>query len=248
MNSEEKELLFTARWLTRERFSEPKTRVDLLQILNMLLSDPASAQIPAPAQPPLIELPMSDRKRPVVAVVVGHNSAAPGADALIPLSRNEFGLNGEIADRMVELGGVYGLTVRRFTRFAGPSYSREIANVYRSVDESNAVCTIELHFNSAGHGATGTETLHSGSAQSKLLAGFLQRRMLAALELRDRGLKEVSAGDRGGLSLHAGKAPCALVEPFFGSNPTDCQAAFQIGVDGFAKTYLSGLRDYTATL
>jgi N-acetylmuramoyl-L-alanine amidase len=241
MNSEEKELLFTARWLTRERFFEPKTRVDLLAILNMLLSDsPAVTPTPAPAP--------SDRKRPIVAVVVGHNSAARGANALPPISRDEFSFNSEIADRMVELGIIYGLSVRKFTRFASTSYSGEIEKVYRAVDESNAVCTVELHFNSAGHGATGTETLHSGSTQSKLLAGFLQRRMLAALELRDRGLKEVTAGDRGGLSLHAGKAPCALVEPFFGSNPTDCQAAFGLGVDGFTKTYLSGLRDYTQTL
>jgi N-acetylmuramoyl-L-alanine amidase len=209
----------------------------------MLLSDsPAVTPTPAAATAP------SDRKRPVVAVVVGHNSKAPGADALPPIGTSEFAWNTKIADKMVELGIIYGLDVRKFHRFAANSYTAEIKAAYQGVNECNALACIELHWNSAIPSATGTETLHSGSPKSKLLAGFLQRRMLAALELRDRGLKEVTAGDRGGLSLHAGKAPCALVEPFFGSNPTDCQEAFGLGVHGFAKTYLSGLRDYTDTL
>jgi N-acetylmuramoyl-L-alanine amidase len=241
MNSEEKELLFTARWLTRERFSEPKTRVDLLAILNMLLSDsPAVTPTPAPAP--------SDRKRPVVAVVVGHNSKAPGADALPPIGTSEFVWNTKIADRMAELGVVYGLDVRKFHRFAANSYTAEIKAAYQGVNECNALACIELHWNSASPSATGTETLHSGSPKSKSLATSLQKRMLAALELRDRGLKEVSLDDRGGLSVHSGKAPCVIVEPFFGSNGADVTSAHRLGIDGFAKVYLLGLWDYIRSL
>jgi N-acetylmuramoyl-L-alanine amidase len=78
---------------------------------------------------------------------------------------------------------------------------------------------VEGHFNSsASSAATGTETLSSGSKASLRFCEALQSRMNYALGLRDRGVKTVRTG-RGSASLITGKAPAALIEPFFGSSP-----------------------------
>ncbi len=68
--------------------------------------------------------------------------------------------------------------------------------------------------------------------------------MLSALGRRDRGIKILSRSDRGGRSLHAGRAPAILVEPFFGSHSADCRAADSLGIAGMARMYLDGVRHY----
>ncbi|MEP2184175.1 hypothetical protein, partial [Roseibium sp.] len=42
---------------------------------------------------------------------------------------------------------------------------------------------------------------------------------------KDRGVRFVGKGDRGGRSLWAGRAPAILTEPYFGSNKVECEAA-----------------------
>ncbi|OJY26211.1 MAG: hypothetical protein BGP11_13115, partial [Rhodobacterales bacterium 65-51] len=112
-----------------------------------------------------------------------------------------------------------------FRRPAGRPYSAEIRETYAAVDAKGAVASVELHFNGGPTSASGAETLTSGSKGSLRLAGLIQPAMVQALGLRDRGIIVRARNDRGGLSLHAGRAPAVLLEPYFGSNPTDCAAA-----------------------
>ena len=178
-----------------------------------------------------------------VAVVVGHNSKAPGASAKSPLSISEFKYYNKIADKMVSLSGG-GITCKRFNRVKTGGYGSEIRKVYAQVDAYNPDISIELHFNAAGPTATGTETLSSGSSGSLALSKALQDAQLKHLGLTNRGVKVKSRGDRGGLSLHIGRAPAALIEPFFGSNTKDCKAAHALGIEGMAKMLLEGIRAY----
>ena len=180
-----------------------------------------------------------------LAVVVGHNSQAEGAWGVAPLGNSEFDWNSEVAKQMQRLGGDYGLEVRPFYREGGVGYSTEIDRVYRQVNDWGADASMELHFNSYRYTSTGTETLSSGSKKSMALAEAVQASMLKHLGLKDRGVKVKKRTDRGGRSLFAGRAPAILVEPFFGSNRSDCEAANRLGVVGFAKMYLEGARDYT---
>lgn len=178
-----------------------------------------------------------------LAVVVGHNRSSPGAWAVSPISRSEYDFNTDVAEVMSELDHKYGLDVRVFWRQPVGSYSTEIARVYGAVDNWGADASMELHFNAFTSSSTGTETLYSGSSYSKRFATAVQKQMVDTLGLRDRGLKH-EPGGRGWKSLIAGKAPAILTEPFFGSNPNDCQAAARLGVVGFAKMYLEGAKHY----
>lgn len=159
-----------------------------------------------------------------LAIVVGHNSARQGAERL-DSRESEFVWNGRLARRIERLAGDYGLQVRTFFRTPGGGYSTEIRRVYAEVDAWGADASVELHFNGASSAeATGTETLSSGTALSLRLAESVQREMVLALGLRDRGIKTRSSSDRGGMSLISGRAPAILVEPFFGSSPVGNRA------------------------
>lgn len=159
-----------------------------------------------------------------LAIVVGHNSAAQGA-VRADTGESEFVWNGRLARRIERLAPDYGIEARVFHRTPGGGYSTEIKRVYSDVDAWKADASVELHFNSAATpDASGTETLSSGSALSLRLAESIQREMVVALGLRDRGIKTRAGSERGGSSLIAGRAPAVLVEPFFGSSPEGARA------------------------
>jgi hypothetical protein len=92
--------------------------------------------------------------------------------------------------------------------------------------------------------ASGTETLTSGTALSLRLAESVQREMVLALGLRDRGIKTRAADERGGGSLYSGRAPAILVEPFFGSSSIGTSATDEDAeIERLAHSILIGAKD-----
>lgn len=154
-----------------------------------------------------------------IGIVVGHNSVAQGAVRCTD-RRSEFDWNGELA-RLIELHDSASVGV--FFRTPGGGYSAEIDRVYGETDAWGADVTVELHFNSvAASTAEGCVMLSSGTSGSLLLAREMQKRCLAVMQNRDRGVRVLGRHDRGGRSLWQGRAPAVLIEPYFGSNAEDC--------------------------
>lgn len=168
-----------------------------------------------------------------LAVVVGHNVASQGARRVTD-GQSEYIWCGLLAQRMATLAP---RSVRVFRRTPG---SGEIARVYREVADWGAGAAVELHFNSFSQAsATGTETLHNGSATPRALALAVQAQMVAALGLPDRGLKKVNKGQRGFATVSAAAQPTVLLEPYFGSNAGDCNRA-DARIDALARAILVG--------
>lgn len=156
-----------------------------------------------------------------LAVVVGHSSISGGAIRVTDNVR-EWDWNRHLAKLILNHSPN---EIKIFYRTTGGGYSVEIDRVYKEVDAWGATCSVELHFNSVGDAsAKGTETLTSGTTGSVKLATLMQAGMVNALGFRDRGLLRLARKDRGGRSLWQGKAPAALLEPYFGSNPVECNA------------------------
>lgn len=165
-----------------------------------------------PAEPPPI--PAYLRR---LAVVVGHTARSPGAYSKT-LGVNEYAFNKDLAARMVAAAEKHSVAVSVFYRDNGG-----IAGAYATAKAWEPDAIVELHFNAAGPGATGTETIHLPPAEP--WARACQRAMVAALGLRDRGVKAPWAG-RGEGSLTSGAPiPTVIVEPFFGSNDSDSRLA-----------------------
>ncbi|MBY3175365.1 hypothetical protein HFO61_07680 [Rhizobium leguminosarum] len=183
-----------------------------------------------------------------LAVVVGHNSKQPGASATTPIGRSEFPFNNDVADAMVAEAGHYNIVAKRFNRVFTGSYSSEIEKVYGEVAQWNPTCAIELHFNSASPDATGTEMLYApGSGEGRKMALELAEevKVLLGLTLRHGdGTRPLQAGDRGHSSVVALSVPTVLVEPFFGSNKTDCIKIAACGEASLGRSYLRAVRDW----
>lgn len=175
-----------------------------------------------------------------LSILVGHNADAQGARRR-DTGESEYVWNGRLAAMMQDLAPEFGLIARVFRRTKGGTYSDEIRRVYNESDAWGAEGSVELHFNShENSGATGTETLTSGTPASMRLAQDVQNEVMAALSLADRGIKTRREG-RGSASLLFGKAPAIIVEPFFGSSPIGQQATDDPAeMEKLAKAILRG--------
>lgn len=165
-----------------------------------------SSPVPAPAAGPKL------------AVIVGHTQRSPGAFGEAPINKNEYFWNAELAESMQNHATDLNLTVGVFYRDEGG-----IAGAYSRAGEWGAQACIELHFNAATVAASGTETIVV-TEQSKPFAKAVHAAMVETLNLRDRGVK-APWGARGQKSLTQLEVPSIIVEPFFGTNPGDCECA-----------------------
>ncbi len=160
-----------------------------------------------------------------LALVVGHEEDRPGARAVSPIDANEYAWNHDLAKMMADhVNAMDGAQAEIFFRDGVG-----IVGAYNAVRQWGADAAMELHFNSAGPTATGTETLYLKSL-SRPLAEAVQDATLTTLGLRDRGVKtpQEASGGRGTRNLsQMGPKPSILTEPFFGSNTADAAAAHQ---------------------
>lgn len=182
---------------------------------------------------------MTNRK---LAIVVGHNSQSQGA-VRRDNQESEYMFNSRIASLMEEYARIKypDLDIRTFFRQPLGSYTKEIRRVYDQTDAWGAHLTMELHFNaSASPGASGTETLTSGTPASMAAAVAVNDEVVRALGLRDRGVKTRSEG-RGSASLISGRAPAILTEPFFGSSTKGLTATDEATEEkALAMAYIRG--------
>lgn len=181
-----------------------------------------------------------------LGIVVGHTNTDKGA-ASPHLGQQEYTWNKDLAQKIEALPS----SILRKTFFRD---GVGVAGAYAASDGWGSDCTIELHFNSAhSQTATGTGILYlAGSSRGRRLATHLFTRINQVLALGDwpKGTGGVvtpfqASGQqmRGQASLKAGRAPATLIEPFFGSNPTDCQKA-AAKKDALAHAILTAAEDF----
>ena len=101
---------------------------------------------------------------------------------------------------------------------------------------------ISLHCNAFNQLASGTETLfYHRSETGKTMAEIVNRNVVAALGLPNRGVKPKTSEDRGGYLLRYTNAPCVIAEPFFIDNDSDLVIAkdkYLMLIDAMAKSVL----------
>jgi N-acetylmuramoyl-L-alanine amidase len=182
-----------------------------------------------------------------LAVIVGHNSKAQGASALPPIGKSEFAFNTKVAEEMKEEASHYNIVAEIFFRKASASFSSEIREAYAAVAAWRPDGAIELHFNSADNAsASRSEVLcRPNDTDTQAFAGHVLTAIVDLLGLKNGGVKLTKPQDRGGTSLHAlPDVPTILVEPFFGSNKSDCVRVASVGQEALALAYLRGSRDW----
>jgi len=159
-------------------------------------------------------------KRPLITICVGHTAARPGAKAVSPLFIHEYEYN-------LDLAAIIHKTI--FFDFDCEIILRNgllLDQVYRLIENMKPVGNIELHFNSTNNPmAYGTETL----CIDRWLpyASMIQAALCDSLGREGRGNRGVKVlktkDDRGFGSVSKLNVPNALIEPFFGSSPSDAE-------------------------
>jgi len=191
-----------------------------------------------------VPLPGTLAKTPGLAVIVGHTKKRPGAKGAAPIDTHEYSFNSGLANSIHEYCQENSVRSKIFTRDR-----KGISGAYREAVVWGATFAVELHFNAFNRTATGTETLYDEETHRDAMtwASHLQDRMLQALKLRDRGLKEIDKGGRGYRSLSAASIPIAIVEPFFGDNPSDASVGLERKLD-IAEAIVDAAKSFAAVV
>ena len=209
---------------------------DLLDRIGPFAENPVDEG--ASEDTPVEPVPAADKR---LAIVVGHTELRPGAKAVAPINAHEYPWNVEVAKMMKIEAAARGIACKVFYRNNGGlngAYGR--AQVY------DPTAIIELHFNSfSSPNASGTETLCAENKPSAAaFAEVVQQKMLQVLGTKDRGVKKIGSRGRGhGNLVAAPNIPTVLVEPFFGSNPSDCERA-NTHIDAYAKCLVAAFIEH----
>ena len=155
------------------------------------------------------------------AIIVGHTALEPGAFSP-SLNEHEYVFNTALAQK---------LSIILQPAFTPVIYFRDghtIESTYQMVGQWKPAASLELHFNSESSGlAIGSGTICNPKWEDYAIE--LQNAALKALGRvgrEDRGISIIQLGDhetRGWANVASLDWPNSLVEPFFGSNVSDCK-------------------------
>lgn len=168
-----------------------------------------------------------------LALVVGHDKRAQGANGTHPLDVSEYKYNTRLAAIITTIGAERGHTIHTFFRD-----KVGIEGAYANVARWEPDAAVELHFNAFNGQVRGTETLFSDTNDHKGVmerefAQLVQSELCRALDRPaslDRGIKDrpLSRGERGYHNVNQlSSIPSILIEPFFGDNPADATLAVE---------------------
>mgnify|MGYP005832784161 CR=1 FL=1 len=153
-------------------------------------------------------------------VVLDPGHGGQDAGAVGPSGLQEKVVALAVARRAAEyLAGSVAVRLSREDDVAlGTDDNSELGNRAKVANDWGADCFVSIHCNSFGSsGARGTETYyHPASEKGRKLAGALQKCLVDALQLADRGVKQANFA-----VLRLTECPAALVEIAFISNPQE---------------------------
>ena len=163
------------------------------------------------------------------AVSVGYTAKTSGMDVQASERVSEWQYNRVLANHIQAHLERFQRQVMIVDQYQGDGYGAAMKWLAGHLKANKVEVAIELHFNSAGPTARGHEWLYwHSSAKSRELAKATEIEMtlqIAPDELPNRGVKPISAKDRGSDFLRLTHCPALIAEPFFGSNADDWKIA-----------------------
>ena len=178
----------------------------------------------------------------MIAICVGHSRRGDrGAVSCGNVSEWEYNRN--VGDLVVADLAAAGIAAKMYAVYPRSSYAGAINWLAAQLRADGAEAAVELHFNSAHPAAHGFEYLHwATSPRGRALAEALHAAHAAAMpQQKDRGVKGLRPGDRGGHFLRTTHCPAVIAEPFFGSSPQEW-AMWGDAQERLAQIYAAGVR------
>lgn len=236
--------LYTLRWcLNNDKLDGAK--IEVTTLINKLAGEVLQPEEPTPADPKDPETPNDgDPISATLAIVIGHEKSAPGAD--FALGGSEYQYNSDIAQKVKEYAA------RKYPALRVELIYRDgigISGAYHKAAAFKPDACLELHFNAFNGQAQGSETLCSVDPLDRQYAAAVHSKICDAFSRagQSRGVKPISRSARGGQSVYSlpGSANC-LVEPFFGDNPAEAKIADERRI-AYAMALLEGTVEWMKT-
>lgn len=183
---------------------------------------------------------VNDKPKKRIAVIIGHNAIVKGAYSET-LGLHEYDFNISVA-KSLRAFPPPNVSIDLFNRAFNTSRQSIREDVMMKHQETPFDAIIEMHFNSFGsENAKGGECLISNitTKRNKELGKIFYDKLIDVMNIRPRGLKEISKGDRGFSNIDdfrvsfGFEGPVLIAEPFFGSNPLDCMLAEENAVNAY---------------
>ncbi len=199
---------------------------------------------PKPGTPlaPLAPLPPAGSK-PRIALCLGHGrSGDEGVDSVDKTSEEEF--NYPLIERIAAELRKIGHDVLVVTYYEGNGYTAAMTWLAKRLEKSGATAAVEFHFNAGTGKSRGHEFLHwEESRKGVVLARCLLSAFNTAFpEHPSRGVKKLSAKDRGALFVSLTHCPACIAEPFFGDNQEEWHLfSSDEGIERLVDAYVGGI-------
>ena len=168
---------------------------------------------------------MEDR---IIGLCVGHSrllrGRPEGGAVAADGKTNEWNWNSGLARQIAEvLHDLHGITALIVDDYGPHGYGEAMRRLGKTLADEGVSLAVELHFNAAQASANGHEWLYwNGSTKGRLAATELHLAMCKAFPgIKARGVKSLTAKDRGAMFVRETWCPAIIAEPFFGSNKND---------------------------
>ncbi len=159
--------------------------------------------------------------KPRLAIIIGHSKEKPGAVSACGLT--EYAYNLEVAQSIWDAAEkTPEIEVRPFYR-----NNKTILQVANEVNvwtkDAPKSLAVELHANSCDNpSVVGTEVLFDENpVENRLIARQFINALCTLFKQKNRGIKPLSIGDRGHMSMQVLSCPSVILEPLFLSNVID---------------------------
>lgn len=172
------------------------------------------------------------------AIIIGHTIERPGAASPFGIPPEYF-FNSKVAMYLTDVADIY-----YHDSYRG-GYNSMINRTAAHVNQHDYKLILDLHYNSVGRkDVGGTEILHwhTNTFTSKV-ASDLSEEISKSFLTKNRGAKPRKKSDLGGYLLYKMKDPIITLEPFFGSNKSDC-----LKFKGKEKQYSELIKDFLRKL
>lgn len=189
-------------------------------------------------------VPPEESPEPILAICVGHSRRVDMGASSCDNTTTEWDYNLRVAKAMASHLNTLGVPSVIVCEYQGEGYSEAMEWLGKELKAKKVKAAIELHFNSAGESAHGSEMLHwHRSSKGKALAECLQESVVNEFKTRSRGAKGLTGQQRGSKFLQVTPCPSVIAEPFFGSNEDEWDQ-FKLNHLGLGVALADGFNNY----
>ena len=169
----------------------------------------------------VLEGPVGEPRKQRLVLAVGHSRAGDRGAVGWDGKQSEWSYNRTLA-HFINLYLDESIDVTIIDKYKGDSYTEAMANLKLGVDPLGADLVVELHFNAfSDPNANGYEALywHTSTHGKQAADAFIDVMDSSFPDNTNRGPKAIKDNnERGARFLRMLKAPCVILEPFFGTN------------------------------